>query len=108
MNIPVTHIRFVLARGSQFLTLMPRSRSNGHLNHDVDQRSRLSYLPVQTDRCVPGRDTPQVNDQVPDRAEAETRPALGRHTKVEERFIQIVLIDEPLSTPAIRNIRVGI
>lgn len=108
MNMPITHVNFTLTRDSPFLTLMLRSRSSGHLNYDVDQRSRLSYLPVQTDRCVPRWHPPQVNDQIPDRAEAGRRLVLRGYTKVEERSVQVILIDEPLSTPAVRNIRVGI
>lgn len=108
MNMPITHINFALTRDSPFPTLMVRSRSSGHLNYDVDQRSRLSHLPVQTDRCVPRRHPPQVNDQVPDRAKAGTRRLLGGYTKVEEMSIQVVLIDEPLNTPTVRDVRVGI
>ena len=74
MNMPMKKTNEIIRLGPMsaipIRTLVVSAASSGHFDHNINQRRRLSHLPVQTTCLVPERNLPYIDDQVPHGTEA--------------------------------------
>ena len=89
---------------------MSRIGSGRHLDYNVHERCRLGYLPVETCRRRRGRHPRDVDDEVPDGAEAGIRRGVCeiRGQSIVKVRLQVVLVNVPLCAITSRNIRISI